>query len=240
MNDWCFKLLYDGQCPFCCLEVRWLQRWNRHGYLVFEDISTPDFDPSRYGVTLQDLMGVIHGVYPDGRIVRKVEAFRQAYRVVGLGWLLAPTGWPVFRWFFDGLYEVFARNRVSIGRFFGRTCTTGTCEVASPQVDVDTASVAARRKMRMSIVVLAVCGSVMFGMTLRIADMLYRHQKILPQGIILPIWVTVAGFCLIKSLVLSVISLRRRDWFGVVSLLVLLLVASALVVLVLGLSKGEM
>lgn len=131
MNDWRFKLLYDGQCPFCCLEVRWLKRWNRHGYLVFEDITAVDFDASRYGVTQQDLMGVIHGVFPDGRIVRKIEAFRQAYRAVGLGWLLAPTGWPVFRWFFDWLYEWFARNRVFLGRFFGRSCNTGTCEVAA-------------------------------------------------------------------------------------------------------------
>ncbi len=77
-------------------------------------------------------MGIIHGVFPDGRIVRKVEAFRQAYRAVGLGWLLAPTGWPVLRWVFDGLYALFARYRVSVGRIFGGSCTTGTCDVATP------------------------------------------------------------------------------------------------------------
>ena len=130
MNDWRFKLLYDGQCPFCRLEARWLQRRNKHGYLVFEDITALDFDPSRYGVTREDLMGVMHGVFPDGRIVRKVEAFRQAYRVVGLGWLLAPTGWPGLRWLADGLYALFARHRVSLGRLFGGSCTTGTCDLA--------------------------------------------------------------------------------------------------------------
>jgi predicted DCC family thiol-disulfide oxidoreductase YuxK len=131
MTEWRFKLLYDGQCPFCRLEVRWLQVWNRDGRLVFEDITAPDFDPSRYGLTREGVMGVIHGVFPDGSIVRKVEVFRQAYRAIGLGWLLAPTGWPVLRWFFDVLYEWFARNRVSLGRFFGRSCDTGTCELAA-------------------------------------------------------------------------------------------------------------
>jgi len=126
-----FKLLYDGQCPFCRLEVRWLQAWNRNGRLDFEDIAAPDFDASRYGVTRAAVMGVIHGVFPDGRIVRKVEVFRQAYRAVGLGWLVAPTGWPVLRWFFDRLYEWFARNRVSHGRFFGRSCDTGTCNIVA-------------------------------------------------------------------------------------------------------------
>jgi predicted DCC family thiol-disulfide oxidoreductase YuxK len=131
MSEWQFKLLYDGQCPFCCLEVRWLRRWNRHGRLAFEDITASDFDPLRYGVSREDVMGVMHGVFPDGRIVRKVEAFRQAYRVVGLGWLLAPTGWPVLRWVFDGLYALFARYRVSVGRIFGGSCATGTCDVSA-------------------------------------------------------------------------------------------------------------
>ena len=130
MSEWRFKLLYDGQCPFCCLEARWLQRWNRNGRLAFEDISSPDFEPSQYGVTREEVMGVMHGVFPDGRIVRKVEAFRQAYGAVGLGWLLAPTGWPVLRWLFDGLYDLFARYRVSLGQLFGRSCATGACEVA--------------------------------------------------------------------------------------------------------------
>lgn len=128
MSDWRFKLLYDGQCPFCRFEVRWLQRWNRHGRLEFEDISSPDFDASRYGLSREEVMGVMHGVFPDGHIVRKVEAFREAYRAVGFGWLLAPTQWPVFRWFCDRLYDLFARHRVSMGRLLGRPCATGTCD----------------------------------------------------------------------------------------------------------------
>jgi predicted DCC family thiol-disulfide oxidoreductase YuxK len=129
MSEWRFKLLYDGGCPFCLREMRWLQRWNRHGHLAFEDVAAPGFDPARYGVTRERVMGVIHGVFPDGRIVRKMEVFRQAYRAVGLGWLLAPTGWPVFRWLFDALYGIFARYRVPLGRRFGRSCASDTCGV---------------------------------------------------------------------------------------------------------------
>jgi len=132
MSDWRFKLLYDGHCPFCMIEVRWLGRWNREGRLAFEDIASPSFDPARHGLTREAVMGVIHGVFPDGRVVTKVEVFRQAYRAVGLGWLLAPTGWPVLHWFFDGLYELFARYRVPAGRLFGRSCETGTCAVPKP------------------------------------------------------------------------------------------------------------
>ena len=123
MEAWRFKVLYDGECPFCRLEARWLGHLGRRaGGLLVEDIAEPDFDPTRYGTTLPDLMGTLHGVFPDGRKTKGMETFRQAYKAVGLGWLLAPTGWPVLRPFVDFLYRGFARHRVKMGRLFGRTC----------------------------------------------------------------------------------------------------------------------
>lgn len=127
MPEWHFKLLYDGQCPFCRLEVEWLNHLNSKGHLAFEDISAPNFNPSQYGVTQEDLMGVLHGVFPDGRLVTRIEAFREAYRALGLGWLVAPTEWLILRWIFDRLYDLFARYRIPLGRLFGRDCKTGTC-----------------------------------------------------------------------------------------------------------------
>lgn len=116
-DNWKFKLLYDGGCPICRREAAWLRRRNRDGALAFADISAPDFDAARYGKTRDELMGVIHGVFPDGRIVTKVAAFREAYRLVGLGWLLAPTGWPGLRQISDWAYKKFAHNRIAIGKF---------------------------------------------------------------------------------------------------------------------------
>ena len=130
MSEWRFKLLYDGGCPLCRREARFLQKRNRRGRLAFEDIAAPDFDPAVYQTTREDLMGVIHGVFPDGRIVCKVEVFREAYRAVGLGWLLAPTGWPGLRRLADCGYEWFARHRMAIGSFFGRKCESGACGIS--------------------------------------------------------------------------------------------------------------
>ena len=101
MSDWKLKLLFDGQCPYCRLEVRWLGRWNRQGHLVFEDISSDFFEADRYGLKHDDLIAVLHGVLPDGQVIRGPEVFRRAYRAVGLGWILAPTGWPLLRPVFD-------------------------------------------------------------------------------------------------------------------------------------------
>jgi len=72
-------------------------------------------------------MGVIHGVFPDGRIVTKVAVFREAHRAIGLGWLLAPTAWPGLRWLTDSGYEWFARHRMAIGKFLGRNCDSEAC-----------------------------------------------------------------------------------------------------------------
>jgi predicted DCC family thiol-disulfide oxidoreductase YuxK len=128
-DDWNFKLLFDGECPYCVKEVRLLTRLDRHGYLVAEDIADETFDPARYGKTDEQLMATMHGVYPDGTIVTGMNVFREAYRQVGLGWLLAPTGWPVLRPMFDAFYRWFARRRVRLGRLFGRSCDSGRCAV---------------------------------------------------------------------------------------------------------------
>lgn len=124
-----FTLLYDGACQFCVREVRWLQLWNRRGLLAFEDISAPGFDPARHGLTQEALMQAIHGVYSDGRIVRALEAFREAYRRIGLGWVLAPTGWPALRPLFDALYRLFACHRIPLGSLFGQACASGACRL---------------------------------------------------------------------------------------------------------------
>lgn len=118
-TDWDLKLLYDGECPLCAREVRVLARLNRAGRLALEDIAAPDFDPARYGRTHAQLMGQMHGVLPDGRLITGMEVFRCAYAAVGLGALAAPTGWPLLRPLFDRGYAWFARHRLSLT---GRSC----------------------------------------------------------------------------------------------------------------------
>lgn len=105
-----------------------LRRLDRgRGRLELIDISLPDFNPNALGVTMADVMGTIHGVQPDGSLVRGMQVFRLAYAAVGWGWLLAPTGWPILKPMFDALYRVFARLRLKMAR---SRCTTATCTLA--------------------------------------------------------------------------------------------------------------
>lgn len=124
------RVLFDGDCPLCRREVAWLlRRDGGRGVIEAEDIAAPGFDPGRYGLDFASVMGRIHGVLPDGRVVEGVEVFRRLYGAVGLGWLVAPTRWPVLRPLADAAYRWFARNRL---RLTGRTealCNAGRCEL---------------------------------------------------------------------------------------------------------------
>ena len=127
MATWQFKLFYDGECPFCRREVKWLTRRDRAGNLATEDIAALGFDPALYGLTRDDVARVLHGVKADGTVLRGMDAVREAYRAVGFGWLVAPTRLPVVRTISDCLYGLFARNRVTLGRLVGRACSGGSC-----------------------------------------------------------------------------------------------------------------
>ena len=122
MNDGQFKLFYDSNCPMCRREIEWLKRRDRHCRLIAEDITSAEFHADKYGLTQDAVEQVIHGMMPDGRIVCRVEAIREAYRAVGLGWIVAPTSWPVVSWFADKAYNLFARNRIALGRLMGTRC----------------------------------------------------------------------------------------------------------------------
>lgn len=131
-GPWRIRVLYDGGCPLCSREIRFLEKRDRgRGRIQFEDIAEPSSDPGTYGLDAHEVVARIHGVLPDGTVVEGVEVFRQAYAAVGLGWLMAPTQWPGLRRVADLAYRIFARNRL---RWTGRAsaCEAGRCQVVAP------------------------------------------------------------------------------------------------------------
>lgn len=115
-------LLYDGGCPLCLREVTFLRRRDERLHpgapqLAFVDIDDPSYDPSAHaGISYRAAMGRIHAVAADGAVLRDVEVFRRAYQLVGLGWLYAPTRWPLLRPLVDRLYGLWAGARLRFTR----------------------------------------------------------------------------------------------------------------------------
>ena len=115
-------LLYDGGCPLCVREVQFLRRRDQrlhpnNAKLGFVDIDAPGYNPDLHGgISYREAMGRIHALQADGTVLRDVEVFRAAYQLIALGWLYAPSGWPVVRPIADGLYGLWARWRLPLTR----------------------------------------------------------------------------------------------------------------------------
>jgi uncharacterized protein YbjT (DUF2867 family) len=123
-------LLYDGACPICVFEMKRLARLDRAKRLAYRNIAAPGFDPARYGAGLEAMMGRMHAVAPDGRLLVGMDAIRAAYAAVGLGWVLAPTRLPWLRAAADRAYAWFAANRYAISRWLGMRCD-GACDTGA-------------------------------------------------------------------------------------------------------------
>jgi len=122
-------LLYDGACPICVFEMRRLKGLDRARRLAYRDIAAPEFDAARYGTSRDAMMGRMHAVAPDGRVLVGMDAIRAAYTAVGLGWVLAPTRLPWVRAVADRAYLWFAANRYAISRWLGMRCESG-CRIS--------------------------------------------------------------------------------------------------------------
>jgi len=143
-------LLYDAQCPVCSLEMDHLRGRCTDGRLSFVDISQTGFDTAPYGVSHEAMDAEIHGVRPDGSVIKGVEVLRLAYDAAGLGWVMRPTGWAPLRPAFDAGYRLFARHRRRISAVAApliavvraqrarrvaqamRDCRAGVCDPSRP------------------------------------------------------------------------------------------------------------
>lgn len=116
------RIYYDGMCPICRASATKLARLDGgRGRITLVDASDPAFDPTETGVDRDQLLRSVHGLLPDGRLVRGLEVFRRAYAISAKGWLIAFTGWPIVKPLFDFLYDLVAKHRPR------DACNEGSC-----------------------------------------------------------------------------------------------------------------
>jgi predicted DCC family thiol-disulfide oxidoreductase YuxK len=120
-------VLYDHSCPMCRTEMQRLKQRDSRDRLRLVDASAADFDAAAWGFDRRALMQALHVRTADGRWLKAMDAIRHVYRQVGLGWLLAPTGWPLLRGLADRLYRLLARHRYRITRGLALT-SRGACD----------------------------------------------------------------------------------------------------------------
>lgn len=114
--DWKIKLLYDGECPLCLREVKFLQKKDAgRGIINFVDIASPDYRATdNAGIDFATAMGRIHGITSQGEVIVNVEVFRRVYEELGMGWIYAVTKLPVLGAVADWLYGIWADWRLQL------------------------------------------------------------------------------------------------------------------------------
>lgn len=110
-------LFYDGMCPLCQKEMKHLVKYNTQGNLSFVDIMEPGFSEQYPELDWDALNNRIHGKTDQGDIITGLDVTYLAWKLVGKGWVYAPTRWPIIRWFADRLYNIFARHRYTISYY---------------------------------------------------------------------------------------------------------------------------
>ena len=126
-------LLYDGGCPLCLREVTFLRRRDHRGLLQFIDVDAEYYDPDAWGgISYRQAMARIHAIQVDGTVLRDVAVFREAYRLIGLGWLYAPTTWPLLGSAVDAAYGIWARFRLALT---GRPSLDRLCQDRCQRLD---------------------------------------------------------------------------------------------------------
>ena len=115
MNKAKLTIFFDGGCPLCKREVDFLQSRNQKGYLSFIDINTSDFYLDlRYGISYKQAMERIHALKSDGSVIKDIKVFQEAYNLIDLGWIYAPTKIPIFDKFIEFIYRIWAKYRLKL------------------------------------------------------------------------------------------------------------------------------
>ena len=115
MNTVKLTIFFDGGCPLCKREVDFMQSRNQKGFLEFIDINSSDFSYHfKNRITYKQAMERIHALKGDGSIIKDIKVFQEAYDLIGLGWIYAPTKIPFFDKFFEFIYGLWAKYRLKI------------------------------------------------------------------------------------------------------------------------------
>jgi len=119
LNTVKLTILFDGGCPLCQREVDFSQSRNNSGRLRFIDINSSDFSfEVEYGITYKQAMERIHALKSDGSVVKDIKVFQEAYNLIGLGWIYAPTKLPIIEKLIEFLYELLAKYRLKVSVHF--------------------------------------------------------------------------------------------------------------------------
>lgn len=115
----------------CAAEIEHYLKKGHGDKLVAIDISTPDFDPTPYGIQFADFMFELHAIDQDGQIFKGVDSFWAIWQAFPASTVYGIMGrviqMPVANRFARTGYWLFARVRPYLPK--RHKCDNGTCSI---------------------------------------------------------------------------------------------------------------
>ena len=125
-----FTFLFDGGCPLCLRETRFLKKKDLLNKINFIDINNASYNPSLYlDISYAEAMSNLHGILENGDIIKGLDVLAYSYELIGLGWVYYPLKIdflaPLLRFF----YQFWAKYRLKItGRSNVEKLCTSECK----------------------------------------------------------------------------------------------------------------
>ena len=86
-----FIFLFDGGCPLCLRETRFLKKKDVLNKINFIDINNDSYNPLLYkNISYPEAMSNLHGILENGAIIKGLDVLAYSYKLVGLGWVYYP------------------------------------------------------------------------------------------------------------------------------------------------------
>lgn len=109
-------IFYDGACRMCIAQISQFQKADSKKRLVFVDISKPDFDQAKAGLTGESIQRYIYAQDSVGHLVRGVDAFVWMWAATDRKFLAWFISLPVVKQLGKFIYRLISRFRYVFGR----------------------------------------------------------------------------------------------------------------------------
>ena len=125
-----FIFLFDGGCPLCLRETKFLKKKDSSNKIDFIDINKESYNPSLYrDISYADAMSNLHGILENGDIIKGLDVLAHSYKLIGLGWVYYPLKIEFLAPLLRLIYQYWAKYRLKItGRSKMEKLCTSECK----------------------------------------------------------------------------------------------------------------
>ena len=124
-----FIFLFDGGCPLCLKETRFLKKKDSSNKINFIDIND-SYNPTLYkDISYAQAMSNLHGILENGDIIKGLDVLAYSYELIGLGWVYYPLKIQFLAPVLRSFYQYWAKYRLKItGRSNIENLCTSECD----------------------------------------------------------------------------------------------------------------